>query len=579
MKLVRILGLLICFLLTTNAVAQNRLIKPLSHIEDRMIALDPTLIESFRYNNQNLELMSELLNKEEQIYSDISIKNRGLDPKSFFRKYSPEYFIHNVKIEILSKNPQVKKNNLQKIQDLGFLNNPFRFYSWHGEDNQDYIVVNPVLDMSFTPNFSSFSNTLMNGKGLEVFGQIGPKIAFHTTALDYQLSPLNSINEYRKNNRVLPGNGFYNTNFVGFLDYFYATGYVNALLSEKKSRMNPKNTIYSIHTTFGHDKQFIGSGFRSLILSNFAAPSLFLQLNYRLGPFKYQNLFKELVRDLTKDTFKTYNKKYLAMHRGALEFKSIGLELGVSESIIHYRGDNSFDLNYLNPIIFYRGIERELGSSDNALIALDFTFKQKKFNIYGQLLLDEFNTNYLLTNRQHSYNKFAYQIGGYFSPQIKTIKQSYFQIEWNSVRPYTYSHYTASNYAHYGQALAHPLESNFREFVFRTFIIPDKFRKISVKNTLIIYNKGLNIGKDNYGGNLRNNYQKAVNLNSAPMLQGNLLNGINNQLVIKYLATEGLHLEGIFNYESQKGAINSSFRYLGIGLRWNFMESKDTYIL
>jgi hypothetical protein len=555
---------------------QNRLIRPLSHIEDRLIALDPTLIESFRFNNQNLDLMSQLLEKEENLYSN-SRKARGIDQESFFRKYSPEFFVQNIAVKPLDKHPSIPIKS--KLNTLGFLNNPHRFYSWESEDKQDFIVVNPVFDMAFTPKFSNFSSSLLNGKGLEVYGQIGPKISFYSSAYDYQMNPLNSIHSYRIKNRVLPGNGFVNVNFLGYLDYFYATGYVNALLAEKKSKINPKNTIYSIHATFGHDKQFMGSGFRSLLLSNFAPPSLFLQLNYRLGPFKYQNLFKELVRDLTKDTFKTYNKKYLAMHRGSLEFKSIGLELGVSESIIHYRMDNSFDLNYINPIIFYRGIERELGSSDNAIIALDGSFKRKRWNAYGQLLMDEFNTNYLFTNRKHSYNKFAYQLGFYLSPQWKNIKQSYFQFEWNSVRPFTYSHYSASNYSHYGQALAHPLESNFREFVFRTFIIPDKFRKLSIKNTLIVYNKGLNVGKDNYGSDLRLNYHKAVDMKNAPMLQGNLLNGINNQLVIKYLATQSFHIEGVFNYERLYGAINSQFRYLGIGIRWNFMDSKDAFML
>lgn len=577
MNYLRFIPLGLTFFFGGYIFGQNRLIRPLSHIEDRLIALDPTLVESFRFNNQSLDLMSQLVEKEEGLYSNFSIKSRGIDQESFFRKFSPEYFVQNLVLKPQNKYPQ--KPIKSKLNSLGFFNNPNRFYSWESEDKQDFIVVNPVFDMSFTPEFSNFSSSLLNGKGLEVYGQIGPKIAFHTTAYDYQMNPINSINNYRVNNRVLPGNGFVNTNFLGYLDYFYATGYVNTLIAEKKSKINPQNTIYSIHATFGHDKQFIGSGFRSLILSNFAPPSLFMQLNYRLGPFKYQNLFKELVRDLTKDTFKTYNKKYLAMHRGALEFKSLGLEIGVSESIIHYRPDNSFDLNYLNPIIFYRGIERELGSSDNALIALDFSFKRKRWNSYGQLLMDEFNTNYLLTNRKHSYNKFAYQLGVYWSPQIKSIKQSYFQVEWNSVRPFTYSHYSSSNYAHYGQALAHPLESNFREFVFRTFIIPDKFRRLSLKNTLIVYNKGLNVGQKNYGADFRYNYQNAANMTYAPMLQGRLVNGINNQLILKYLATSSFHIEGIFNYERLTGAINTEYRYLGIGIRWNFMDSKDAFML
>jgi hypothetical protein len=57
------------------------------------------------------------------------------------------------------------------------------------------------------------------------------------------------------------------------------------------------------------------------------------------------------------------------------------------------------------------------------------------------------------------------------------------------------------------------------------------------------------------------------------------LNGINNQLVIKYLVSPSFHLEGLFNYEKQKGAINSTFKYLGLGIRWNFMDSKDAFML
>jgi hypothetical protein len=89
----------------------------------------------------------------------------------------------------------------------------------------------------------------------------------------------------------------------------------------------------------------------------------------------------------------------------------------------------------------------------------------------------------------------------------------------------------------------------------------------------------MNIGKDNYGADLRLNYQKAIDLKNAPMLQGSLLNGINNQFVIKYLASESFHIEGLFNYERLHGSINTTFKYVGIGIRWNFFDSKDAYMM
>ena len=38
-------------------------------------------------------------------------------------------------------------------------------------------------------------------------------------------------------------------------------------------------------------------------------------------------------------------------------------------------------------------------------------------------------------------------------------------MEYNLVRPYTYSHWNSSAYGHYAQPLAHPLGANFDEFI------------------------------------------------------------------------------------------------------------------
>ncbi len=51
----------------------------------------------------------------------------------------------------------------------------------------------------------------------------------------------------------------------------------------------------------------------------------------------------------------------------------------------------TYDVNYLNPVIFYRPVEYSIGSGDNVLMGLNF--KYKIFNnhlLYGQFVIDEF---------------------------------------------------------------------------------------------------------------------------------------------------------------------------------------------
>ena len=69
------------------------------------------------------------------------------------------------------------------------------------------------------------------------------------------------------------------------------------------------------------------------------------------------------------------------------------LNIGLFEGVIFGRKDH-FEFGYLNPVIFYRSIEQQNGSFDNAVAGLDAKANvAKKFQFYGQFLLDEFNLN------------------------------------------------------------------------------------------------------------------------------------------------------------------------------------------
>ncbi len=563
--------LIVCILFVQiNLNAQYRFIKANSIEDDRLISTDLHLINTNRFYPQSLELLEQTQNSN----SNISILQYEFSNKNFnyFKWSNPEYF----------GNKKIKFTNWNFIKKLGpqsLYQNPNRFYSWESKDRKDYFVINPVLDLSYARKSSISDSMLFNGRGLEFFGQFGDKFNFYTQLMDYQADYIKSIDNYNDSFRVYPGIGNSYRNSFKYVDYFYTTGYVSGKLLEKKqydSVAKKEALVYQIVATFGNDKQFIGNGYRSLIISDFAPPSLFFQVNYKLGPFKYQNLFKELIGNLSKDSNKILNKKYLALHRASLEFEKVGLELGLTEMIIQSRSNNGFDANYFNPVIFYRAVERDLGSGDNALIALDAKYKKGSFMCYTQFVLDEFTVGKAFTTNSYV-NKFAFQLGLYYKPQLAFIKQGYVNLEFNQVRPFTYSHWSNNYYSTYNQALAHPLESNFREGVFRLFIVPQNLQRWSFRNITTFAFKGFDLNGDNYGSNIRKNYYKAVDKKNAFIGQGEQSNIFNTFNEVTYYAMPNLLLQFTQQYRSQSN-IGQSINYLYISIKYNFTQNRNQYI-
>lgn len=539
--------------------AQYRLIQANTLEDDFLTAKDLKSLSTHRFvpqSKQNVEVDSH--------FSEFS--NRYF---SYFSWNNPEYF--GKKRLSLTSYKWIKK-----IGEESLLTNPNRFFSWESEDKQDYFVLNPVIDFSYSRKSAFSDSALLNGRGAEIYGQFGDKFTFYSTVMDYQADYRHSLDQYKDSQRVYPGIGKFYRNSFKFVDYFYATGYVSGKLLEKLDS-SKKETIYQIVATFGHDKQFIGNGMRSLILSDFAPPSLFLNIQYKLGPFKYQNLFKELIGDLSVDSNKILNKKYLALHRGSLEFKKIGLELGLTEMIVQSREGNSFDVNYFNPIIFYRAIERDLGSGDNALIALDAKYTNSKLSVYSQMVLDEFNVKSAFTSQSYL-NKFGFQLGLYYKPEFQFLECGYLNLEFNQVRPYTYSHWSSNYYSSYNQSLAHPMESNFREILMRIFVQPKKYQRWTFRNVTSFLMKGFDKDEKNYGSDIRKNYYTAVNRKTAEIGQGEkgYIFNISNEAT--YFIMPNLMLQLTHQFRNQVGNMQQKDNYLFVSMKFNFTQNRNQQI-
>lgn len=415
--------------------------------------------------------------------------------------YNPHNDFHtSIKPQL---NAQVIKNvsldtlyNLQvnsKFLDIVFNRNLVQF-----EKDDFSFTIDPLFNFEIgkDPDYDDLS--WINTRGVLLNAKPGKKVFISTSFYENQASFFDyrhdRISEIGKN--IIPGQGpakEFGDSTANNYDYSYAMG----------------NISYSPNKHFnfqlGHGKNFWGDGYRSLLLSDNTFNYPYFKITTDFWKIKYVNLWAQFQDIRIRGSYETpYAKKWGAFHYLSWNLTN-WLNLGLFEAIIWQNGDSTeyrgFDFNYANPIIFLRPVEFSVGSPDNALLGITgklTLFKKQVF--YGQLVIDEMQINELRNKNGWWGNKFGFQLG-YKTFDLFNIQHLDLQSEFNYVRPYTYSHVTSvQNYAHYNQALAHPLGSNFWETV--SFIKYNKKRFFAeFRYSYAIHGSdtaGLNFGNDIY---------------------------------------------------------------------------------
>ena len=321
-------------------------------------------------------------------------------------------------------------------------------------DNPDFFLsVNPVLQLQAMADNESDELLFLNTRGIVARGLIAKRIGFQTYLTDNQERAPKFVQDRITQYRAVPGNGFFKTFKTTGVDYFDARGSFTV------------NAAKYLDIQFGYDKQFIGNGYRSLFLSEFPNNYLFLNLNLRVWRLNYVSKTVELTSQFKRGSTDTlFPKKYMAIHHISFNAPK-WLTLGLFEGVVFGRL-NQFEFSYLNPVMFLRPAEQQNGSADNAFVGFDFKANiARRFQVYGQLLFDEFKLSELKKRDGWWANKWALQLGAKYIDAFG-VKNLDLQLETNLVRPFTYSHFdTVANYTHYNQPLAHPLMSNIREVV------------------------------------------------------------------------------------------------------------------
>ncbi|HKZ68415.1 MAG TPA: hypothetical protein VJ111_18735, partial [Chitinophagaceae bacterium] len=423
------------------------------------------------------------------------------------------------------------------------------------------LIVNPVIQYVVSKERDNDQSLFLNTRGLTVRGRIASKIGFAAYLTDNQERDPAYVQDWVRERQAVPGNGYYKSfKDPGGLDYFDARGYFTF------------NVTKYIDVTFGYDKNFIGNGHRSLFLSDFGNSNLFLKLNTRIWKFNYQNLFMELHNAYARGGDKLLGKKYAVMHHLDVNVTK-WLNIGLFEGVVFGR-QNKFDLSYLNPVIFYRSIEQQNGSQDNAVVGLDFKANlAKRFQVYGQLLLDEFNLKQVRARNGWWANKFGIQLGAKYIDAF-TIKNLDLQIEHDRVRPFTYSHRdSVANYTHYNQPLAHPLMANFWETI--GIIRYQPAPKWMLQAKAIIYQQGRDTGSISYGSNIFLPSVSPYRTSDYGFSIGSgwKTNVMYASLLVSYELKENLFLElfGVARKQETKTApvLSEKSTVVSFGVRWN----------
>jgi hypothetical protein len=441
---------------------------------------------------------------------------------------------------------QFKKENSKKLLHFG--------------DTSKYLIISPIINTFISSNYNNSFNYNL-GIGLTINTQIFENLSLNVNFAQNKSQYPNFLNLY---DRYTPHFGQYIKN-QSRVDYFYMRGY----LSYSPSKY--------FNFQFGKDKNFWGDGYRSLLLSDNSDAYWFLKGSVRIWKIKYTILFSGLqdidseynnlgnpsINNFLQDKYSTSH--FLSWNVGKrVNFNLFETVIWRGEDSTGYRG---FDVNYLNPIVFYRPVEFSLGSPDNVILGGGYRLKVGRTNhFYGQFVLDEFKLKEIKNQNGWWANKYGFQFG-FKSYNLFNIKNLFWLIEYNRVRPFTYSHGNSTeNWGNMYQAMAHPLGANFTEqisilkYPYKRFIF--KFKMIFSQHGInsFFYNDYIPFGdytqQPNYGGDIYVSYNDRINEYGNTQNQGDLQKLSIIDLSASYLLVSDWNL--YFNFGVNNRNFNSN---------------------
>jgi len=428
---------------------------------------DPEPEIVYNYEPQKKDFSKEIKKRELKNLEYPRHQSQLNIPFTHQRYVNFEYALHKASGTHTASKPYLY-SEINKYVNLDSVQNQFikpEVSSWTGRKlwnehllsvhEEDYwFSVDFLLDVQLgKDNSDQISYTFNNSRILQLNGGLGSQFSFSATVYESQGRFAGYINNFIENRSLtfrpafseglVPGRGKAKGFKENAYDYPVAEGYMSYTPSKY------------LQFQFGHGRNFIGDGYRSFLLSDVAAPSLYLKGKVNFWKFQYTNIWiwgNDLRASAVVDN--EHARKYIAMHYLSINV-SERLNLGLFETAVS-SGEDGIDAGFFNPLIFYRSVEFNRGEgAGNAMIGLTAKYKlSDRVSLYSQLAIDEFSVGNL-TNLGDWRNKFALQMGWKYFDAFK-VKNLFLQGEFNYARPYTFAHQNPIlNYANNSQPLGH----------------------------------------------------------------------------------------------------------------------------
>jgi hypothetical protein len=365
--------------------------------------------------------------------------------------------------------------------------NKYDIYVFKDSSSRIKINATPLIQSEIGYDALRNNSSFFQSGGLRITTSIGSKFSIQSLFKAGLIRESNFIDTIIESSKIIPGLGIAylqkQDNTYSFQNFSGSITYA------------PKSFI---NFQLAKDKIFIGDGYRSLLLSDIANNYPYFKTSLSFLNFQYNVWYSWFYNIQDANGIKTdFKNKYGTFHYLSWNATK-NISLSFFENVIFQGTDTTrsrgFDVNYLNPVIFFRPVEYSLGSSDNSMIGLNLSINfLKKFKWYTQIVLDEFFLKEIRARKGWWANKQGIQTG---IKHLNTfgINNLSTQVEFNWVRPYTYTHGSPDqSYTHFNQALAHPFGANFSELILLASYH---------KNKLLISSKLIfsEIGKDSTSG-------------------------------------------------------------------------------
>lgn len=495
----------------------------------------------------------------------------------FYQKFSPELYSIHTRIHSSIKptllDDSLMKHTYDSLMNVGI--NPQnkgwgyrKLFAEHQIDIQKtgYTLYGDILpDLTVGRDFSGSKSTWLTTLGYQVGGTIGSKFYFYGSGYNNRSVLPDYLTNYANTTGVVSGQTRVTNRGSSVTNWSYYT----FLLSY--------TPIKYINFTVGQDKTFIGDGYRSMLLSDYASPYPFAKLTFTLGSVKYMAMYTQFEDpNAPKVPGSSDNRAKWGYFHYVDWSVSNRVSLGFFDSIMSVDKDDQghkrgFDATYLNPFIFLRPLEASNGSPDKA--TLGFTGKYKvldKTILYGQFALGEFQAHDFFSSDGSARNKYGWQFGLRGADLFKVRSFNYL-FEYNTAKPYTFTETRAvGNYSQYDEPLGHPFGANFREWL---GILNYSMGRFDFQGQLNYAYYGLDMNGLNYGKNIFEPYTTAPNATGNFTGQGLRTDFYYAQGKVSYLLNPkyNLRLELGAIYRAEKNSVfNSKTGLVTFGLRSSF---------